>query len=367
MKILYIITRGELGGAQRYVLDLANTFSSTNEVIVANGIEGEQFLIDGIGHTYQTHKFKHLIREISLEDILGFFEIRKYIKQNEFDLIHVNSTKAGVLVALAKGTVPSVYTVHGWVFNEPMNWLKRQLYIFIEKISCRRHNKIIVLGQNNKKDAIKLQIADENKIEIIPHGIKNDNVTSRELIQSSYNIDSKNINIVTIANFYKTKGLLFLIKTVRILKKINPNIKLYIFGDGPEKTLLEKEADGLDSIFFLGRIPYAGHALRGFDLFVLPSLKEGLPYAILEAMEAQIPIITTTVGEIPNILENEKTALLVKPADSTALANAIQKLINNPTFGSTLAANAKKRLADFSFESMIEKHQRVYSAMASKA
>ncbi len=357
MKILYVITQGELGGAQRYVRDLSMHFRNNNEVYVANGATGDQWLLEQLsGTAVKTHQFRQLIRAINpLRDMQAFFEIRKYIQEIKPDLIHVNSTKAGVLVAFAKGNVPSIYTVHGWVFNEPMSWLKRQLYIFIEKISCSRHKKIVVLGHHDKNLALCLGIASEKKLIIIPHGIQ---LNPKSEIRNQKS--DTGINLVTVANFYATKGLSYLIAAFKQLARIIPKFNLTIFGDGPERQKLETQIENHPAINLSGRVMHAEKRLSLFDIFVLPSLKEGFPYVILEAMNAEVPIVATTVGEIPNILENEKTALLVKPADAEALATAIQKLIDSPTLRKTLAMNAKKRLADFSFERMTEKHEQVY-------
>lgn len=364
MKILYIITQGELGGAQRYVLDLANEFSDNNEVVVANGTQGEQWLKTRCEMSnITTHQFKHLIRKINIaEDVKAYKEIKKYIHDinTKPDIIHVNSTKAGVLVALAKGKVPDIYTVHGWVFNEPMNWLKKIFYILIEWLAGKFHNKIIVLGENDLRVASRLRIGSNKKITVIPHGERHINsiVTKDDL-----GLDRQNINIVTIANFYKTKGLEYLIRAVDQLK----NTRLTIFGDGPERPILESLIQDKNKIVLRGRDSNARLELPPYDIFILPSLKEGFPYAILEAMNAGTPIVATTVGEIPNILENEKTALLVEPANSTALTNAIQKLIDSPELRMTLATNAKKRLVNFSFETMVEKHRQLYTDLVKTA
>ena len=365
MKILYIITQGELGGAQRYVRDLAREFSNSgHEIIVANGATGDQWLLEQLSDkNIKRHQFRNLVREINpAKDLSAFFEIKKYVKAIRPDIIHARSTKPGILVAFAKGKTASIYTVHGWVFNEPMNWLRRQLYIFLEKMSSRQHEKIIVLGEHDKNIALRLKIASAKKLAVVPHGIQHD-----ENQKSKIKNQNDGISIVTIANFYKTKGLIYLITAVKHLAKIIPHLRLTIFGDGPERSLLQQKIDKHPSITLLGRVPNATNQLSDFDIFVLPSLKEGFPYVILEAMSKGIPIVATVVGEIPNILENEVSALLVEPANSEALAKAIQKMVDNPLLRISLADAAKKRLADFSFESMIKKHHRLYLELTSNS
>ncbi len=364
MKILYIITQGELGGAQRYVFDLALSFGQDNTVIVANGAAGDQWLATAVRNKnpgIQTHRFKHLVREINpLKDLLAFFEIRAFIRQTRPDIIHANSSKVSILVALTKGITPSVYTVHGWVFNEPMRKLKRSFYLWLERFAGRRHNKIIVLGNHDLRIAVDDVMIPKEKLTVIPHGIALSAPDRRAIALH------QPVRLATIANLYKTKGLTYLVAAMHQLVGKEPKIKLTIFGDGPQRFVLFEQAVGQAEIIFAGRVPDAVTQLPKFDIFVLPSIKEGFPYVILEAMNAEVPIIATTVGEIPNILENEKTGLLVEPANPQALALAIIKLINNPTLRTSISQAAKTHLANFSFDKMVECYRELYQTLAQR-
>ena len=146
-KILYIITQSELGGAQRYLLDLATNLDKNQyEVHIAFGGNGEVFgPLEG--QKIASHGLKHLIRSISpISDIKAYFEIKKLISDIKPDIVHLNSSKAGVLgsMAIKKLKVPkTIYTAHGFVFNEPMNPIKKWIYKRAEIGTSKRVHNII--------------------------------------------------------------------------------------------------------------------------------------------------------------------------------------------------------------------------------
>jgi len=146
--------------------------------------------------------------------------------------------------------------------------------------------------------------------------------------------------------------------------------RFIIIGDGGERKNLESliKKYNLENNFILaGQIDEASKLLPAFDIYVCSSVKEGLPYSILEAMAAGLPIITTSAGGIPEIIENpstnsgQATGLLVKPAKALALAEKIKTLLNNKTLAERLGQNAKEKVnKDFSLEKMIAETKKVY-------
>ena len=115
-----------------------------------------------------------------------------------------------------------------------------------------------------------------------------------------------------------------------------------------------------DKIILPGSIPDASKYLPAFDIFVLPSTKEGFPYTLLEAMAAGLPIVATNVGAVPEILENKKTGLIVPPADSFTLKKAITQMIDNSENARRLGNNAKEKLKQFDWRSTLEKTKTIY-------
>lgn len=158
----------------------------------------------------------------------------------------------------------------------------------------------------------------------------------------------------TIANFYPTKGLDILIQASPLLG----NVHTVIIGDGPARP-----ASVPPRTHLLGTIPDAARLLPAFDVFVLPSRKEGLPYALIEAMAAGLPIVATTVGGIPEIITHEKNGLLVPVENPAALAAAIRRLVDDPSFRAQLGNAAKTSAEKFSFAAQLANTLAVYRGL----
>lgn len=345
LKILYIVTQGHWGGAQKYIYDLVENAGSDFEITVAVGepniMPDLQKKLAGNPNA-KLIQLSFLVREISpLKDFLAIFELANLYKKIKPDIIHLNSTKAGALGSLAVCKLKAksyklIYTVHGWVFNEPMSEKKKRFYQKIEKYTAKPKNKIIVLSKNEKDIATHTLNIPENKLDIIPIGVDipqnllsqteaRTKLTTTTQVLSTENLSDKYI-IGTIANFYPTKNLDNLIRSIALIRNKIPNLKIILIGEGSERKLLEDLINKLNlqsTVYLTGFLDNAGQYLPAFDVFVLPSRKEGLPYTLLEAKAVKIPIIATTVGAISDIITNKKTGLLVNPENEHELSEAI--------------------------------------------
>ncbi len=367
-KILYIITQSEFGGAQRYIFYLATSLTEQGyETIVASG--GKDGLITKLKQqSIETRSLQHLVREISpLNDLRAYWEIKRLIKELRPDIIHLNSSKAGVLGALAAkhtGVKKIFYTVHGFVFNEPMADWKKLIYLWAEKFTAKYKNKLICVSQFDYQAAITNRICSEDKLIVIHNGINDFHLLEQETARKKLDLPIDKIIIGTVANFYATKGLLYLIQAAKIIIKNYPHLIFVIIGDGQLKPLLQKEivdANLENNFKLLGVVDKASQYLKAFDLYVSPSVKEGLPFAILEAMKAQLPIVTTNVGGVPEMIQDKKNGLLVKPADPEALAIAINNLLTNKDLALNLSKQAKLNVdSDFSLNKMIDQTEKLY-------
>ena len=167
---------------------------------------------------------------------------------------------------------------------------------------------------------------------------------------SSRNIRAKN-TVGTIANFYPTKGLEYLIGAADCFDA-NDDLVFFIIGDGELRPELEKmiREKGLEKkVFLLGQIPDAYRFLPAFDVFVLPSVKEGFPWALIEAMSAKLPVIATDVGAVPEIIENRKNGLIVESKNSIELADKIKEVLENDRLRNELGIQAHQTVL-FKFE-----------------
>lgn len=360
-KILYIITQSEWGGASRYVFDLATNLQKSQDyqIHVAAGYNGPLFTrLEA--QNLPTTRLKHLVRSINpYHDLMAYFELKKILRHIKPDIVHLNSSKAGFIGALAAkncGVKTIIYTAHGFVFNEPLSAGKKWLYKKIELFSSKIIDKIICVSDKDRQTGIAAGI-EPNKLATIHNGIDTGiQFLPKEKARNFFITKIPNYQnsklLVSIANFYPTKGLDVLIEAIAKIDAL-----LVIIGAGPEeKNLRLRTYDlGLEKkVFFAGSIENASQYLKAFDLFVLPSRKEGLPYALLEAAAAGIPIVATKVGGVPEIIQDGINGYLAEPNDPNHLANKINQALSNPI--------PPALTTDFTLKTMIAKTLTAYSS-----
>lgn len=370
LKILCVVTQSEWGGAGRYVFDLATNLPKDQfEVAVAAG--GKKELFDNLEKNHiQTFHLINLVREINpFSDIKAYFEIKKLIKQWQPDIIHLNSSKAGVIGALSAKACKVkkiIYTAHGFVFNEPLSTWKKKLYIFLERFTAKSKDTIICVSEFDRQTGLKNKITTENKLVTIHNGIGQINFLDKETARKELNLPPEKFVIGTIANFYATKGFDYLLQAAAEVIKNKPEtiFQLIGFGDLEDFIRLQIIKLNIENNFFVlnGKTMNGAGSkyLKAFNAFALSSVKEGLPYTIIEAMQAGLPIVATKVGGIPEIL-NENNGLLVPAKDSSALAQAILKIIDDKKLAETLGKNAENDAkSDLSLTKMIQETKNIY-------
>jgi glycosyltransferase involved in cell wall biosynthesis len=379
-KILYLITQSELGGAQKYVFDLAKNLKNDFEIFVGFGEQGDEGeLAKKIKEeNIVFYTIPHLKRAISpFNDLRAIFEIKKLIKQINPDIIHLNSSKISILGSIASRQLTIVnyqlsivYTAHGWIFNEPMSRLKKTLYKYAEKFTARFKDIIICVSEFDRQIAIKEKIAPADKLITIHNGIEPIKFLSRESAQQELGISDKGLgtlNIVSIGNLYQTKGFKYLIQAANILvTRYALRIMVTIIGEGREQKNLEdiiKTNNLKNNVILTGRIDHASKYLKAFDLYVCSSIKEGLSYTIIEAMQAGLPIVATKVGGNPELINDQADGLLAEPANPEDLVDKIKKIIDNHELGRIFGQSVEKKVSHFfSLNSMLKKTKDVYRA-----
>lgn len=379
--ILYLITQSEYGGAQKYILDLILNLKGEFNIFVAFGSprkqeEDSEFIQKLKENNIEFFALKRVKREISpLNDFLAIFEIRKLIKKLKPDIIHLNSSKISIIGSIAAKKcsmfhVPCsvIYTVHGWVFNEPISGLKKAFYRFAEKFTAKYKSKIICINKFDYDCALYILKIKEKKLSLIYHGLKPVDFFSpeetRPALLSQYNIPESSILIGVIANLYKTKGLDYLIQAIKLLVESGIGITTIVMGEGDERKNLEDLISQLNlknKFILAGTVKDAARTLKMLDIYVCPSVKEGLPYSIMEAMFAGLPIIATQVGGIPELIQDGKNGLLVESEDPELLAEKIKELLRNEELLNRIAKNAEQDANEkFSLDRMINETKGIY-------
>lgn len=363
--LLFVITQGAWGGAQRYVFDLAKAVGGDFRVVVAIGETTDkpsdlEEKLSEEAPEIEVLRLHHLKRRISLsEDIRALFELRRVYKQLNPSIIHLNSSKAGILGSFAQIFISKlrvIFTVHGWVFLEPLSSPVKWIYRVLEKFSARFKDAFIVLSEEEKNISLQLGIP-SSKIFLIPLAIQPIHFLDTKTARRELASNQSQYWIGTIAGLYQTKGLDILVDAVNEIRDSLHSTHFFIIGDGPEEKNLRERIQSLhleQTITLIGKKENAAQYLSAFDLFVLPSRKEGLPYTLLEALQAGLPIVATKVGGITTLLQNHPEAIVVMP-EKKALAEAILRGLQKNTTGSFSS--------DVSFSKMLELTKSLYEKL----
>lgn len=395
-KIVYVITKSAWGGAQRYVYDLATRLRPEDfDIAVYCGGVGplaKKLAAEGT----RAISLPRLERDIKPgRELIALFELVQLFRRERPDVIHLSSSKAGGLGTVAAfaaklltlnpfdklraGFKPLiVFTVHGWPFREDRPAWQRILIFLSSWLSTVLTDRVIVIDAADYRAA--RRFIPESKLVLIPHGIAPPDFLSsaeaRTVLASHIGgvAGAGTILVGTVAELTRNKGIRYLIDAAhRIKLKIQDsrfNIQVVVMGEGEERPILEREIEraGLaDTIFLVGFVPDAGRYLKGLDLFVLPSVKEGLPYVVMEAMSAGLAVIATAVGGVPDLIRHGETGVLVPPKDPAALARAIADLALNPAKRRELAFAARARARErFLIEPMVERTRAVYAMGATR-
>ncbi len=337
-KVLFLITKATFGGAQRYVYDLATNLPQHEyESGVAFGVRGRlSELLEARG--VPVLEIPSLVRNISLiSDIRSFFEIRDALRAAQPDVLHVNSSKAALLGAFAGrifGVKRIIFTAHGWPFKESRNVFSQAILFIASWITGLLATDVIVVSRTDERIGSKMPWV-RRKIHYIPLGRENLNLAApqegfKEMfgVLPAPSINPQTIRLVSLAELTKNKGLRFGIDAVAELVRRGHDCIYVVAGEGEERDRLVAHSHAQsvsDRIFFPGFVQDAARYLSGFDVYLLPSLKEGMPYVLIEASLAGLPIVATTVID-QDFAETLGRTSLVPPQNALALADAIEAL-----------------------------------------
>lgn len=358
MKILYGITKSNFGGAQRYVFDMALAAKKAgHNVAVLCG--GHGTLVKELERNHiRVISLPHLKRDISLVDEFRSFHFifRTLVSENP-DVFHTNSSKMGGLGNLAArlaGVKKIIFTVHGWAFNEPRPIYQKIIIRFVAWLTVLLSHKTIAVSKKTLED-IKELLFIANRLLVISNGISPFPLKSRNEARAHLNSGTDVLLVGALAELHPIKGLDVLIRAwARFVS--GKNAQLVILGEGEARPALEKliREFGLEnSVVLKGFVPHARELLSAFDIFVLPSRSEALPYTVLEAGLAALPVIASRVGGIPEVIETGISGVLVDPENPEALLSALLLLSDDPSLRSRLGYALKESiLTSFSADKM---------------
>ncbi|MDD5130188.1 MAG: glycosyltransferase family 4 protein [Candidatus Omnitrophica bacterium] len=360
MKILFIANHLNVGGITSYLLTLAGGLKEKGHRVYLASSGGEmenKFVQAGIILLKAPLKTKS---EISPKIFLSFWKLKRMIQQYNIDLIHSHSRTTQVLGAWLGRSLgkPHLFTCHG--FFRPK--------LFRKIFGCWGQ-KIIAISQQVKEHLVTDFELPADKIIVINNGIDTNNFGDFSArVNMRRDLGAKNDFLVgIIARLSDVKGHIYLIRAMREVVKKIPNTKLLIVGQGKTKGVLIKETRDLGLMGHIIFIPEAKNTkdlLAAMDVFVMPSLQEGLGLALMEAMAQGVAPVGSAVGGIKTLIQDKVNGLLVAPADAAALAQAIILLFGDPQLRGDLGSHAREFIINnFSKEKMVRETQGVYQEL----
>ncbi len=360
MRILHIITRLDPGGSSSICLDMVDGLRKKGfDVSLACGRTKGDIPPDAI-------RIGNLRREVSpVRDFLAFFEIFLILKKLKPEILHLHSSKAGLLGRLAgrlSGVPVIFYQPHGNVFYGYFGKFKHFLIWFSEKLAASLADKIIALTEVGKNEFLKFGIARKEKFAVLHNGIPAMTkmpLPPKDEILKKLKIPSGKKYLTVVGRLEPVKGHgVFLDAFSRISQKF-PQAVALLAGDGSLRKFLEKHCEKQElreKVFFLGFRDDIDEIISVSDVLVLPSLNEGFGIAILEAYRQKVPVVASAVGGLPEVVKDGETGILFPPADPVALASACEKLLSDFEWSRRMGDKGRKFFEEnFTKEKMIDK------------
>jgi len=366
IRVLQMIDQPFLGGGQRHLLSLARSLDRRRfEVAVCSRGGGplvEELRSSGIPHF--PVGFQKTVSRTLIRDIRGILETHR------FDILHTHGGVAGLYGrwAARKSRVPAiVHTLHGIHYLYYRNPFQKIAYIRLERFLSRFTDAVIFVSDADRDKGEKYRLAPKSAMKVIKNGIDFSafsSQASRSALSEEFPDSSGGPVLGTVARLHRQKGLEFFIRGAgEILREI-PSADIWIIGDGPLRSSLQKLIEELGltrQVHLLGGRQHIQAYLARFDAMVLPSLWEGLPYVLLEAAALAKPVVATAIDGIEELIEDEKTGLLVPVGDPLMLAKAAVRVLRDRNLAARLGERLRERVSQtYTLERMVDQIQWSY-------
>lgn len=367
-KILHVFTTLPVGGAEHVLLStLGNLNKDKYESLVCciqdKGVLGEQVIKMGFPliELHLMHKKGwdgQVVRELS-----------RIIREEHVDLVHSHLYHANLYSRIAawRSGVPAVITVHN-------TYLKRKWYRqLLNRLLAKVTGAIVAVSEDIRADVLRYDKVPEKLVHVIPNGIDLTRVASTlSSVQARQRLGLSADDFVlgTVGRLEEQKGQRYLIQAVGDLKASGIGVKLLIIGDGRLREELEKQIQQLnvqDSVSLLGTRKDVADILKAVDLFVMPSLWEGLSLAMLEAMAAGIPVVATDVGGVSQVFGDNEYGYRIQPGSAQALADKIAYCLASKENVARMAKKGQQLVREkYSSQNMVRNLEKIYRAVLSK-
>lgn len=385
IKVLRIINRFNIGGPTYNATFLTRFLSD----------EFETLLIGGLPEKGESDSL-HILEEYGVEPILlpemkrkpNFFSDRKALKkikeiiaEYKPDIVHTHASKAGALgrkAALDMKVPIVVHTFHGHVFHSYFGKVKTELYKFIERKLAQKSSGIIAISDLQKNELVNTyKIVTENKVNVIPLGFDlqkfNQNLSEkRKNVREKFGVTDDQVAVAIIGRLAPIKNHSLFLETVALIQKeTEKKLVFFIVGDGElreeiAQKVIELSKKGVD-IRMTSWIKDINEFNAGMDIICLTSNNEGTPVSIIEAQASQVPVVSTNVGGVQNVMIDNETGYIVPKNNARIFADKLLVLIENEALRNEMGQKGWAFVKElFHFERLVKEMEHYYKELLTK-
>ncbi len=369
IKVLHLIGQGEWGGGERFVLELARRLDRTLfELEVACPGGGVlQARLEKVGVLVHPFEVPHLISPSGLWRLARLFADRQPL------IVQSHGARMNVYTRLAArlaGVPVSISTIHYSLLSYPVTQWRKRLYLLADRWTAGLADRIVCVAEGLAKDLIQTSRRAADRVVVIRNGINTEQFVLANGLQLRRELGLEGKTLIGfLGRLTPEKDPVMFLRAVGKVRSTYPNIVALIVGDGPLRPILQAEARALglgEACRFLGFRQDVPEVLAALDLFVLSSISEGLPFALLEAMAAGKPVVATAVNGVTEVVRPEEgEGLLVPPRDPAKMADAILRLLSDPAQTSEMGRRARRRVEEtFTVERMVSAWTDLYQGLA---
>lgn len=388
-KVLHVITRLDRGGSAQNTLLTCQGLSDRYEMVLVHGLSLESQMTDwewqsvhrGIEEAkdrgVKVVPISSLVRKIApVQDLQAFFSLWRLMLQERPDIVHTHTSKTGILgrwAAKMAGVPIIVHTPHGHVFYGHFGPLVSRFFLAIERLMASITDRMVALSEGERNDYIRFSVSSPDKIVTIHSGVEIDRYMKAEVNveekRRSLGLNPNGLVVGTVGWLLPIKGPIHLLNAMAHIWRNHPEIRLVFVGKGELEGKLRAEASRMgvsERVTFLGWRDDIPEIMQILDIFVLPSLNEGMGRVLVEAMAAGRPVVASRVGGIPDLVEHKKNGFLVGPGDVNGTSLAIKRLLIDREMRDEMGRMGRAMAQNFTVEGMVEKIDALYSSLYQK-
>jgi glycosyltransferase involved in cell wall biosynthesis len=364
-RVLEMIDKPSLGGGQRAVALLAGALDAATFEVAVCSPEGplvEELKRLGIRHIPASFDRRHWRENIRT--------LRRLLRRESIDVLHTHGGVAGFFGRWAAWQVKTqvvVHTLHGIHYLHYRNPLLKWTYIRLERDFSRFTDRLVLVSDGDHRAALRHRLAPEGKMVVIKNGVDLRGLPSASdglRLRRDLGLDPAGPVVGTVSRLHRQKGVAYLIRAAALLRDGIPGLKVLCVGGGPLESRMRRLVRRLrlgDTVRLVGESPGALRHLAALDVFVLPSLWEGLPFVLIEAAALGKPIVATDVEGNREVVTDGETGLLVPARDPGALAGAVGRLVSDPDLSARLGQAAARLIPPrFGLSRMIRATEELY-------